>query len=181
MQYSVTFRHMEPSDHIKKYGRDKLSRLEKYLDSVLTADVTLTVDKFRHRAEVVLSSDGLKIKAMEEKDEMYSALDLVIDKLEKQLKRHMEKLKGRKAAPAKRAAGNGGNGQSDGEYDEPDIVAADRTRDLTLSRMDLVEAAELLAHSANPFVVFLDNEDGGLRLLHQSDKEGSLELLRLHG
>jgi putative sigma-54 modulation protein len=173
---------MEPSAHLKKYGQDKLTRLEKYLDSVLSADVTFTVDKFRHRAEVVLTSDGVKIKAQEETDDMYSATDLVVDKLEKQLNRHLEKLKGHKSAPAKRVAGS--NGQAHGrDFDdaEPDAVSADRTRDQTLSRMNLAEAAELLAHSANPFVVFLDHEDGGLRLLHQSGKEGSLELIRLHG
>jgi putative sigma-54 modulation protein len=173
---------MEPSDHLKKYGHDKLTRLEKYLDSVLSADITFSVDKFRHKAEVVLTSDGLKIKALEETDDMYSAMDLVVDKLEKQLKRHMEKLKGHKSAPAKRAAGSNGNAQNQ-DYDdyEPDVVTADRTRDLTLSRMNLAEAAELLAHSSNPFVVFLDHEDGGLRLLHQFGKEGSLELIRLRG
>jgi putative sigma-54 modulation protein len=173
---------MEPSDHLKKYGHDKLARLEKYLDSVLSADVTFSVDKFRHKAEVVLTSDGVKLKALEETDDMYSATDLAVDKLEKQLKRHLEKLKGHKSAPAKRASGSNGHAQ-DNDFDEtePDVITADRTRDQTLSRMNLAEAAELLAHSSNPFVVFLDHEDGGLRLLHQSGKEGSLELIRLHG
>jgi putative sigma-54 modulation protein len=172
---------MEPSDHLKKYGHDKLARLEKYLDSVLSADVTFSLDKFRHKAEVVLTSDGLKIKALEETEDMYSAVDLVVDKLEKQVKRHIEKLKGHKTTPGKRVAGSNGHAQKEVDLDEPeeDIFTADKVRDLTLSRMNLAEAAELLAHSSNPFVVFLDNEDGGLRLLHQSGKEGSLELIRL--
>jgi putative sigma-54 modulation protein len=175
---------MEPSDSLKQYGRDKLNRLEKFLDSVLSADVTFTVDKFRHKTEVVLTADGLKIKAVEENEDCYSALDLVVDKLEKQLKRHMEKLRGRKGA-SKKSASNDGNGQANNmDYDdadyEADSVTADRVRDMTLSRMDLAEAAELLAHSHNPFVVFIDSQDGGLRLLHQSQKEGSLELLKLH-
>jgi putative sigma-54 modulation protein len=171
---------MEASDSVKQYGRDKLSRLEKFLDSVLTADVTFSVDKFRHKAEIVLTSDGMKIKAVEESEDFYSALDLVVDKLEKQLKRHLEKLRGRKNGAPKKSAGNG-QARDHGASDEPeDAITADRTRDMTLNRMDLAEAAELLAHSNNPFVVFLDSEDGGLRLLHQSDKEGALELLRLH-
>ncbi|MDR1298469.1 MAG: ribosome-associated translation inhibitor RaiA [Deltaproteobacteria bacterium] len=181
MQFSVTFRHMDPSDSLKQYGRDKLNRLEKLLDSVLSADVTFTVDKFRHKTEVVLTSDGLKIKALEESDDCYAALDLVVDKLEKQLKRHVEKQRGRKTAPRKAAGGNGqAAGDDDDDYDsEAGVVAADRTSDLTLSRMALAEAAEVLAHSKNTFVVFVDSEDGGLRLLHQSGG-GALELLRLH-
>jgi putative sigma-54 modulation protein len=183
---------MEPSDHLKKYGHDKLARLEKYLDAVLSADLTFSLDKFRHRAEVVLTSDGLKIKALEETDDMYSSMDLVIDKLEKQLKRHMEKQKVHKASAVKRSSGSNGQAHNHEEHDhedlghedddfEADLVTADRTRDLTLSRMNLTEAAELLAHGSSPFVVFLDHEDGGLRLLHQFGKGGSLELIRLHG
>lgn len=191
MQYSVTFRHMEPSEHLKEYGRDKLARLEKYLDSVLDADVTFTVEKFRHKAEAVLTSDGLKIKAEEVTDDMYSAMDLLSDKLEKQIKRHREKLKGHGKGQnnAKRAFGGNGNGarhddRHDGRQDEIiedsefDVVA-DKTRDLTLSRMGLNEAAEILAQSKHPFVVYLDANDGGLRLLHQQ-QSGTLELLRLH-
>jgi putative sigma-54 modulation protein len=173
---------MEPSDHLKRYGHDKLTRFEKYVDSVLSAEVTFSVDKFRHKAEVLLIANGLKIKAIEETEDMYSAMDLVVDKLEKQIKRHMEKLKGYKPANGKRAAGSNGRSHVADDYDdsEPDVVTADKTRDLTLSRMNLNEAAELLAHGNNPFVVFIDNEDGGLRLLHQIGKEGSLELIRLH-
>jgi putative sigma-54 modulation protein len=174
---------MEPSDHLKEYGREKLGRLEKYLDSVLDADAIFSVEKFRHKAEVVLISDGLKIKAEEETDDMYSALDLVVDKLEKQIKRHREKLKGHNKGWGGSKKSQGGNGMSAG-FDkdddlEPDVVTADRTRDLTLSNMSLAEAAELLAHSANPFVVYIDRENSGLRLLHQSTN-GTLELLRLH-
>jgi putative sigma-54 modulation protein len=185
---------MEPSEHLKEYGRDKLSRLEKYLDSVLDADVTFSIEKFRHKTEVVLLSDGLKIKAEEETEDMYSSLDLVLDKLERQIKRHREKLKGHgkgQAVTKKASGGNGqastkkasgGNGQaakSKNDGSENDAVIADRTRDLTLNRMGLDEAAEILAHSKTPFVVFLDNQDGGLRLLHQQ-QSGTLELLRLH-
>jgi putative sigma-54 modulation protein len=173
---------MDPSDHLKKYGHDKLARLEKYLDSVLSADLTFSIDKFRHRAEVVLTSDGMKIKALEETDDMYSSMDLVVDKLEKQLKRHMEKQKVHKTPAVKRTSGSNGHAHEEEDDDfEPDVITADRTRDLTLSRMNLTEAAELLAHGSSPFVVFLDHEDGGLRLLHQFGKGGSLELIRLHG
>jgi putative sigma-54 modulation protein len=173
---------MEPSDHLKKYGHDKLSRLEKYLDSLLTADVTFSVDKFRHKAEVVITSDGIKIKAVEETDDMYSSLDQVIDKLEKQIKRHMEKLKGHKPTTAKRASGTNGQDR-DKDYDEsePDVVTADRTKELTLSQMNLAEAAEFLAHSNTPFVAFLDNDDKeGFSLLHQFNKDGLLELVKFH-
>jgi putative sigma-54 modulation protein len=172
---------MEPSEHLKEYGRDKIARLEKYLDSVLDAEVTFTLEKFRHKAEVVLISDGMKIKAEEVTEDMYSALDLVVDKLEKQVKRHREKLKarGKGAAASKRAASGNGHALADDDEPEFDQVVADRTRDLTVSRMALSEAADMLAHSQIGFVVYLDEHDGGLRVLHQHPG-GALELLRLN-
>jgi putative sigma-54 modulation protein len=176
---------MEPSEHLKEYSRDKLLRLEKYLDSVLDADVTFTVEKFRHKAEAVLSSDGLKIKAEEETEDMYSALDLVVDKLEKQIKRHREKLKGHNKGPggsikhlAESERPSGGNGSVRTKPESPSVTT-DRVRDLPLSLMGIDEARDQLTHSSTPFVVFIDRDEGGIRLLHQSGG-GALELLRYH-
>ncbi|MDR2142649.1 MAG: ribosome-associated translation inhibitor RaiA [Deltaproteobacteria bacterium] len=183
MQFTVTFRHMEPSDHLKEFGREKMARLEKFLDSVIDVDLTFTVEKFRHRAEAVVTADGLKIKAEEETEDMYSALDLVIDKLEKQIKRHREKLKihYKGAGQAKRGSGH------NGEKDEPSVAVAvedddfvtDRIRDLPLDSMSLEEAAAKLSLSNIPFVVFLDQENGGVRLLRKM-AAGSTELVRYH-
>lgn len=104
MQFSITFRHMEVSETLKEYAREKLSKLEKYLDSVMVAEVTLTVEKFRHRAEVLITADGFKVQAEEETEDMYSALDLLVDKVERQIKRHREKVKDRKSANSRRSA-----------------------------------------------------------------------------
>jgi putative sigma-54 modulation protein len=180
---------MDPSDHLKEYGREKLSKFEKYLDSVLDAEVTFSVEKFRHKCEVVLISDGLKIKAEEVTEDMYSSVDLVVDKLEKQIKRHREKLKTHSKGPDKGPGasrkvkgGNGQNAQGADELfldsEEEDLVTADRTRELTPNRMALQEAAEILANGKKPFVVYLDSQQGDLCILHQ-DEGGLLELLRL--
>jgi putative sigma-54 modulation protein len=179
MQYTVTFRRMEPSDNLKEFGREKLARLEKYLDSVIDVDLTFSVEKFRHRAEVVVTADGLKIKAEEETDDMYSALDLVVDKLEKQIKRHREKQKIHNKGQnlPRRSAGH--NGAAISEPSEDDGFFTDRVRDLPLGPMSLEEAAAKLAISSAPFVVFLDQENGGVRLLRKMSA-GSTELVRYH-
>ncbi|MBF0528154.1 MAG: ribosome-associated translation inhibitor RaiA [Deltaproteobacteria bacterium] len=98
MQLSVTFRHMEPSDALKEYARDKISRIEKLLDSALEANVVLSIQKFRHIADVTILSDGFKINGQEQTEDMYSAIDMVVDKLERQVKRSREKIKSRKAS-----------------------------------------------------------------------------------
>lgn len=96
MQTTVTFRHMEPSDALKTYAEDKLARVAKYIDEPITVQVYLTVEKIRHLAEVTINAKGITIKASEETSDMYAALDLVVDKIERQLKRYKERIKGHK-------------------------------------------------------------------------------------
>lgn len=178
MQYSVTFRHMEPSDNLKEYGYDKLLRLEKYLDAVIDAEVVMTVEKFRHKAEVLITSDGLKIKAEEETEDMYSALDMVVDKLEKQIKRHREKLKGHKNASAKRAqpADEADDYEDD---DSPELPAVDRRLTVTAPKLSLEEAATQLAASTVPQLIFVNAEDDKVSLLRQA-AGGQLELVTIN-
>jgi putative sigma-54 modulation protein len=87
---------MEPSDALKSYAQEKLARVAKYIDEPITAQVYLTVEKIRHSAEVTISAKGVTIKASEETGDMYAAIDLVADKIERQLKRYKERLKGHK-------------------------------------------------------------------------------------
>lgn len=179
MQYSVTFRHMEPSDNLKDYAHDKLLRLEKYLDAVIDAEVVMTVEKFRHKAEVLLSSDGLKIKAEEETEDMYSAIDMVVDKLERQIKRHREKLKTHKGAAGKRAPravmANNASDDDDDSFDEADTPPIDRYITITPASMTVAEASAQLATSTVPLVVFKNSEGGALSILRQL-QNGQLEL-----
>jgi putative sigma-54 modulation protein len=98
MQIAVTFKKIDPSDTLKDYVHDKMNRLDKYWDNPAEANVVLSVEKFRHIAEVTISGDGFKVKGTEETDSMYSAIDIVIDKLEKQIKKNKERFKKRRAA-----------------------------------------------------------------------------------
>ena len=98
MEFSVTFRHMEPSDALKEYAVEKLSRLEKYFDAIIEAQVVLSVEKFRHIADVTVNCDGVKIKGQEQTEDMYSAIDMVMDKMERQAKRYRERFRERKSS-----------------------------------------------------------------------------------
>lgn len=91
MQTSVTFKNIDPSDPLKSYVQEKLDRLDKLLDNPAEANVVLRVEKFRHIAEVNINGDRLNIIGKEETEDMYSAIDMVLDKLEKQIKKNKEK------------------------------------------------------------------------------------------
>ncbi|MFO7738699.1 MAG: ribosome-associated translation inhibitor RaiA, partial [Desulfatiglandaceae bacterium] len=101
MEITVTFRHTEPIESLRTYAEEKISKIKKFLDSPMEAHIVLTVEKFRHQADVTLSLDGARIKAVEETADMYSAIDQVIDKLEKQVKRHLSKIRSRRSETAR--------------------------------------------------------------------------------
>jgi putative sigma-54 modulation protein len=183
---------MEPSEKLKEYSHDKLARLEKYLDAVIDAEVVLTVEKFRHRAEIRIVRDGLKIKAEEETEDMYAALDMVVDKLEKQIKRHREKLKTHKGAAgpaAKRGHREERSGHPEGrgyealEAEEGPAVAdgsltIDRRQTVRPEPLTLAEAGARLSATATGQVIFINTEDGRLSILRQVFG-GRLELVTI--
>ncbi|MDZ7699116.1 MAG: ribosome-associated translation inhibitor RaiA [Deltaproteobacteria bacterium] len=93
MNVTVTFRHTEPMESLRAYAEEKVAKTKKYFDAPLEAHIVLSVEKFRHIADVTLSVDGGRIKAVEETEDMYSAIDKVMDKIELQVKKRMSKIR----------------------------------------------------------------------------------------
>ena len=81
MEISVTFRHMEPSTELKSYVEEKVYKVKRYVDSPVEAHIVLRVEKFRHIADMTLSIDGNRIKAVEQTGDMYSSIDQMMDKI----------------------------------------------------------------------------------------------------
>ena len=91
MHTSVTFKNLDSSETLKSYVGDKLDRFDKYLYNPAEANVVLSIEKFRHMAEISIIGDRLNIYGKESTDDMYSAIDMVPDKLEKQIKKNKQK------------------------------------------------------------------------------------------
>jgi putative sigma-54 modulation protein len=96
MQTSVTFKNLDSSDTLKSYVQEKLDRFDRLLDNPAEANVVLSVEKFRHMAEINIIGDRLTINGKEETIDMYSAIDMVLDKLEKQIKKSKQKIRERR-------------------------------------------------------------------------------------
>jgi len=92
MQVSITGRHVDLTDPLKAYVNDKLGHLKHSFDHVVDVHVVLTVEKYRQRCEINMAANGITIHAKHETDDMYAAIDGVIDKLNRQLKRYRAKL-----------------------------------------------------------------------------------------
>jgi putative sigma-54 modulation protein len=92
MNVIVNGRHLEITPALKSYSVEKMSKFEKYLSSISEAVVTLSVEKYRHKAEVLMKVNGYLIQAESVTGEIYSSIDEVVEKLEKQVVKYKEKL-----------------------------------------------------------------------------------------
>ena len=93
MQMNITFRHLEPIDSLKTYAREKIDRVNKYLDKATEAHVVRSVEKHLHHADISVRSGSFIMRGRERSEDMYASIDLAVEKIEKQLKRYKEKLK----------------------------------------------------------------------------------------
>jgi putative sigma-54 modulation protein len=91
MQISFTFRHMDSNDGIREYAKQKLMKMKRYIDRPVEAHVVLSVEKFRNIAEVTIRGEGVSINGQERSDDMYSAIDNVMDKIGRQIKKRRGK------------------------------------------------------------------------------------------
>lgn len=85
MNISITFRHMDGSEAVKGYAHEKIKKLQKFLRQAMTAQVTLSVEGLDHIADVRIQSGSAAFHAAERKQDMYASIDLVLDKLERQI------------------------------------------------------------------------------------------------
>jgi putative sigma-54 modulation protein len=94
MQMNITFRHIDPIDSLKNYAREKVERVNKYLDRATEANVVLSLERHLHHADISIHSGTYILRGREKSEDMYASIDLAMDKIERQLKRYKEKLKG---------------------------------------------------------------------------------------
>ena len=175
MNISFTFKNFEPSDHLKGYAQKRFEKVSKFVsDSEADLQVNLLVDKFRHKADVILNADNIHISAYEDSEDMYSTIDMVLDKVEAQLRKMREKMKGRGRK------GRGSKAQMSlityedlaGEK-RPTIVGTDSYEPKPMS-MD--EAAMQLETMDNEFLVFLNAETDGVNVIYKR-KNGDFGLI----
>lgn len=86
MNVRITFRHMDSSEAVKAHTKQKLTKLQKFLREPMTAKVTLSLDKLKHVAETHIASGGARHEAKEASEDMYTSIDKVMTKLERQIR-----------------------------------------------------------------------------------------------
>jgi len=174
MQTSVTFKNIDPSDNLKAYVSDKLDRFDKLLDNPAEANVVLSVEKFRHIAEINISGDRLNINGKEETNDMYSAIDMTLDKLETQIKKSKEKIK-------KRRGGANHKAQEildeDSDFLDEDAGEQIRIKNIDYKPMDIDEAIMQMDLVSNNFLVFTNARTDQVNVIYRR-KNGQYGLIQ---
>lgn len=92
MQLVVSGHHVDVTDSMREYVRNKLARLERHFDHVTQVQVILSVSKQERTAEASVNVSGAKLFANAASSDMYASIDALADKLDRQIRKHKEKL-----------------------------------------------------------------------------------------
>jgi putative sigma-54 modulation protein len=174
MQTSVTFKNIDPSEHLKAYVSDKLDRLDKLLDNPAEANVVLAVEKFRHIAEINVAGDRLTIIGSEETNDMYSAIDMALDKLEKQIKKSKQKIRERRSASKNR---NRSILEEADNLPDEDAERQIKIRNIEYKPMDIEEAVLQMDLIEDNFLVFTNARNDRINVLYRR-KDGHYGLIQ---
>ena len=102
MQLNVSGHHLEVTDSLRNYVSIKLEKLERHFDRITNMNVILSVEKQRQKAESTIQVSGGEIYADAEHDDLYAAIDMLADKLDRQIIKKKEKTHDRKHRSAVR-------------------------------------------------------------------------------
>jgi len=167
MQLIITGKNMSVGERTDKYVRQKLGRLDRHLNEPVEAHVELSTENTkdvnqRQIVQVTLQKNGAIIRAEERSADLRAAVDAVVDKLDKQVRRYKDKQVRKRRAPV-------GLGEAVAEQEQeletaPLIVRTKRFKTAPMSAPEAVERMELLGHS---FYLFLNDLTGELNVVYR--------------
>jgi putative sigma-54 modulation protein len=172
MKISVTFRNTEEEGWQKEYVDERLRKLNKYIDVPADVHVVLTVEKFRNVAEINVTTNGLNLIGKEESKDMHLAIDNAVEKIERQLKKHKEKIRVHKSNSLKE--------ESEGEIEAlpGDVDMAEgrivETRRIILKPMSLDDAIMEMDSTKNRFIVYRNSLSESVNVIYRRDDGGYL-------
>jgi putative sigma-54 modulation protein len=174
MQIAVTFRHMEADEGIKDYVKDKVEKLQRYIENPREIHVVLTAEKFRHIAEMTVLADGLTLNSEGRDSDLYTAIDQMVEKVERQVReRKGKERRKRSASPEDVASSEPGAEEFEGKEDE-EILSSIRRRRILAKPMSLEEALAQFRIANEDIFLFLNSDSGLMNALYRR-KDGGYE------
>ncbi len=176
MKISVTFRNAEGEDWQKEYVEQRLNKLKRYIDNPVDAHVILSVEKFRNSAEINLMANGLNVNSKEEEKDMHLAIDNAIEKIERQLKKHKEKIRGFKSNHSRSGSAEGELAAEEGDESPESKVV--ETRKIVLKPMSIEDAVMEMETSKNRFVIYRDSSTENVNVIYRRE-DGKFALMEI--
>ena len=160
MKITVRGKNMEVTSALRDYVEKRLTKLEKFNDHLLDGNATLSVTKDRHRIEVTIPLNGWLLRGEEETEDMYSSIDLVFEKLERQINKYKSKInKKAKTESIKDSVDNAAGG-----YEEPQVL---RTKRFAIKPMSVEEAIMQMNLLGHGFFVFSNAETEEVNVVYK--------------
>jgi len=170
MKVQVRGRNIEVTDALKDYVVKRVGKLDRFIDNLGDAQVTMTVEKDSHRIEVTIPVNGMILRGEESTGDMYTSTDLVVEKLEKQIQKYKGKLqkRGIRVMSVQKPSA-----ADDTEEEAPKLV---RTKRFAIKPMPVEEAVlqmNLLGHN---FFVFSNAETEQVNVVYKR-KDGNFGII----
>jgi putative sigma-54 modulation protein len=174
MNINIRGENLEVTGALREYVEKKLSRLERYFDIPPASDVhvTLRVEKDKQNVEVTIPLRGAVLRAEEKNHDMYASIDLVVDKLERQIRKHKTKVNRKfykEGGLRNLFAENGAavtTAYMDEDEDELEVV---RTKKFTMKPMDVEEAILQMNLIGHTFFVFANMDNNQINVVYKRD------------
>src|SRR5512139_3015302 len=154
MQVAVTFRHMETDEGVKAYVKEKVEKLQKYIENPREVHVVLAVEKFRHIAEITIVGNGGTFNSQGRDNDLYAAIDQMVEKMERQIRERREKVRRKRPNPSSLKAPLPQGGKNREEEEETESPLPIRKKHTLAKRMSLEGAVSQLTLSKKDFLVF---------------------------
>ncbi|WP_337104022.1 ribosome hibernation-promoting factor, HPF/YfiA family [Paenibacillus sp. YIM B09110] len=179
MMYNIRGQRFQVTDALRDYVEKKLSRLERYFETPVASEinVTLSVTKGQHTVEVTIPLVGVMLRAEEKSEDMYASIDVVVDKLERQIRKHKTKVNRKFRQDSGVRALFREEGSAVSVLDEEDELELVRTKRFTLKPMDVEEAILQMNMVGHNFFVFanVDNKEVNVVYKRSDGKYGLIE------
>jgi len=170
MNIIVTGRHLEVTPALKSYVEKKVKRFNRYLSNISEAVVTISVEKYRHKVEVLLKVNGVLIQAEGVTSEVYSSIDEVAEKLGRQIKKYKEKLVSHRKSEGKTSSVSP---EVRGMLEAGRII---KNKRFELKPMSPDEAAMQMDLLDKTFFVFTNDNSGDINVIYRR-RDGNFGLI----
>ena len=159
---------VEITDAMSSYVKEKLSKLDKYIsDENVKANVLVKVRNYTQKVEVTIPLKTLILRAEEEQEDFYAAVDLIINKLERQIRKNKAKIAKREKRGVKEF--NIDDVVSESEEEEEDVVKRKKIDVKPMSYEEAVLQMELLGHS---FYLYKDSDTNAVSVVYKRKDGG---------